>query len=402
MSRSAVAGLTCLQWVSRGVQLACSAITLAIYSYFLTTLTSHRLAVPPTVQTVEAIAAAGLVYALLGVLFACCLAGGRVLTSFVALLADLALAGAFIFVAAANRDGAGSCGGPGETSSVLGTGPAGARPGGGAGGVGLVGGGGGRVPTFAAACRLETTVLAAACIAVAAFLASAVLEVRVSRARRQASRPLRDGEGQYVGKPGYGYDYPYYYNDNNGGAAQPPPPFAPVQRPGGFFGVLGGGMPPPPPPPFAAMRRPGGFFGALGGGMPPPPPFAAMQRPGGFSGGWQPPPPPPPAVMMMMMGGGDPDRLPMHQQPNQYTTRLEPVEDQWAEVQTLRGSGVWEGSGGGRRRRDSDAPPVVFTATTAPRPAASMYIEGDAHLSSDQPDHVYDLPAYREVSKGVR
>lgn len=86
----------------------------------------------------------------------------------------------------------------------------------------------------------------------------------------------------------------------------------------------------------------------------------------------------------------DPDALPMHQQPSQFMTRHEPVET-WGEVQSLHDSDRLYFNDGQER----DAPELPrFNSTTAPRPAADSYNEGDEHVAGQE----YNL--YQEDARG--
>lgn len=87
----------------------------------------------------------------------------------------------------------------------------------------------------------------------------------------------------------------------------------------------------------------------------------------------------------------DPDVLPMHQQPSQFTTRHEPVET-WGEVQSLHDSDRLYFNDGQEREAPDELP--RFHSTTAPRPAADSYNEGDEHVA----DQEYNL--YQEDARG--
>ncbi len=154
MSRGTSLGLKTVQWLIRSVQLFCAVIILGIYSYFLAALANHGLATPTRVRAVEGVAGVAVAYALLGLLLLCCLAG-RTLTSFAAMCLDLAFLAAYIFVAVANKGGAGSC--AGEVSTVFGSGKAGDTL--------EAGGGFTKIPSYRTACKLETACLAIAIIA---------------------------------------------------------------------------------------------------------------------------------------------------------------------------------------------------------------------------------------------
>lgn len=147
-------GLKFLQWFNRGIQLACAAIILGVYSYFLATLSNHNLHISTDVKAVEGISGAAVLYTLAGLLLLCCLAG-LTFTSFVAIILDVAFIGAFIYVAVANRNGAGSCNGYLDTPFGRGQSDKTAE---GSGGFTSL-------PSFHTACRLQTACLAVAIIA---------------------------------------------------------------------------------------------------------------------------------------------------------------------------------------------------------------------------------------------
>ncbi|KAI1855907.1 hypothetical protein JX265_011990 [Neoarthrinium moseri] len=212
-SSSGIAGLKCLQWVFRGIQFVCSVVMLGIYSYYLATMMKGNMTVPTYVKAVEGITAVGTVYTLVGLLLVCCCAG-HAGTSFIALVLDVGLSGAYIYVAVANRDGASSCN-SGTVNTVYGSGDAAASPSGAGGNIiGDVG-----LPTFQMACRLQTVCLIASCIAILFFILSVFLEIHMNRSRHRAQRPIRDVDGEYINK-----------SDHYG---------APPQRREGKRGILG-------------------------------------------------------------------------------------------------------------------------------------------------------------------
>jgi hypothetical protein len=153
-SSSGVAGLKCLQWAFRGVEFGCSVVILGVYSYYLATMINHQIEVPASVKAVEGITAVGTIYTLLGLLLICCCAGHPA-PSFISLVMDLALAAAYIYVAVANRAGAGNCS-SGTVDGPYGSGEAGAFPGGATQGMTGIGGvtGGVQMPTYGLACQL--------------------------------------------------------------------------------------------------------------------------------------------------------------------------------------------------------------------------------------------------------
>lgn len=154
MSRGTSLGLKTIQWLVRSVQLFCGVIILGIYSYFLAALANHHLPSSTNVRAVEGIAGVAVGYALFGLLLLCCLAG-RTLTSFVAMCLDFAFLCAYIFVAVANKGGAGSC--TGEVNTVFGKGKDGDQL--------DAGGGFTKIPSYHTACKLETACMAIAIIA---------------------------------------------------------------------------------------------------------------------------------------------------------------------------------------------------------------------------------------------
>ncbi|OAQ97280.1 hypothetical protein LLEC1_01739 [Akanthomyces lecanii] len=156
MPRGSSLGLKTVQWLIRSVQLLCAVIILGIYSYFLAALSNHSLATPTNVRAVEGIAGVAVAYALLGLLLLCCLAG-RTLPAFAAMCIDFALLSAYIFVAVANKDGAGSCSGD-EVGTVFGKGKADDTL--------DADGGFTKIPSYHTACKLETACLAIAIIAI--------------------------------------------------------------------------------------------------------------------------------------------------------------------------------------------------------------------------------------------
>ncbi|KAK9423388.1 hypothetical protein SUNI508_04282 [Seiridium unicorne] len=193
-SSSGIAGLKCVQWLLRGVQFVCSVVILGIYAYFLATMIKGKLTISTGVKAVEGISGVGTVYTLTGVLLVFCCAG-HAGTSFIAMVLDIGLIGAYIYVAIANRDGASSCSGD-TVNTVFGSGDAAATPSNAEGGViGTVG-----LPTFQVTCRLETVCLIVACIAILFFIVSIFLEIHMNRSRHRASRPIRDADGEYINK----------------------------------------------------------------------------------------------------------------------------------------------------------------------------------------------------------
>ncbi|KAM0285985.1 hypothetical protein ACHAQH_001174 [Verticillium albo-atrum] len=169
--------LKLVQWFLRGVQFCCAALVLAVFSYFLATLSNHNLHISTAVRAVEGISGAAVIYTILGLILLCCLAG-RAITSAVAIVLDLAFAGAFIYVAYANRAGASSCNGYVDTPYGRGRSSA------------DVEGSGGftNLPSYRTACKLQTACFAVSLVAIFFFLFSLIVEVFLVRHHKKEKR----------------------------------------------------------------------------------------------------------------------------------------------------------------------------------------------------------------------
>lgn len=191
-ARSGV-GLKAIQWFLRGIEFCCAAIVLGLFSYFLATLHNHSLHIPTYVRAVEGLSGAAVLYTLLGLLLLCCLAG-HVLASLIAIVLDICFIGAFIYIAQANRGGAGSC--RGVVNTPFGSGQSGSTV--------SDGGHGGftHLPTFFTACRMTTACLAVSIVAVIFFLFSAIMEVILLRHHRKEKRFGPGPQNNYTS--GYG------------------------------------------------------------------------------------------------------------------------------------------------------------------------------------------------------
>ncbi|EEY18113.1 conserved hypothetical protein [Verticillium alfalfae VaMs.102] len=166
-----------LQWFIRGVQFGCAAIVLGIFSYFLATLSNHNIHIATYVRAVTGISGAAVLYTILGLVLLCCLAG-RIFTSAIAILLDLAFAGAFIYVAYANRHGASSCNGYVDTPYGRGRSAADVQ-----GTDGFT-----NLPSFRQACRLQSACFAVSIIAIVFFLLSILVEVFLVRHHKKEKR----------------------------------------------------------------------------------------------------------------------------------------------------------------------------------------------------------------------
>lgn len=156
MGAGAGFALKLVQWFNRGVQFACAGLILALNSYFLAAMSNHNMTIPTNLRAVEGISGVGVLYTALGILLVCCLAGFT-LTSFIAMVLDVAFVGAFIYVATVFKDGTSTCGGT-DLNTVFGTGSSSDK-------VTSTDDGGVPLPTYGTACRMESAQLAVAIVA---------------------------------------------------------------------------------------------------------------------------------------------------------------------------------------------------------------------------------------------
>ncbi len=144
------------QFFLRSIQFCCAAIVLALFSYFLATLSNHNLHTSTWVRAVEGISGIAVVYTILALLALCCLSG-RSFPSFITMLLDVAFIGGFIYIAWANRGGASSCNGVVDTP--YGTGNADTNV------VDNGNGGFTMLPSLRNACKMQTASLAVSIVA---------------------------------------------------------------------------------------------------------------------------------------------------------------------------------------------------------------------------------------------
>ncbi|CAF3443511.1 unnamed protein product [Fusarium graminearum] len=185
-----------LQWFIRGIQFACAALILAIYSYFLATLHNHNLSISNKIRAVEGISGIAVLYTAAALLLLCCLAG-RTLSSLLAIMLDIAFIGAFIYVAVANKGGASSC--TGYLDTPFGRGKAGNTAEGSDGFTAL--------PSYRTACKLQSACLAVSIVAIIFFILSILVEVALARHHRKEKRfgpgPTNDYTSGYGAKGGF-------------------------------------------------------------------------------------------------------------------------------------------------------------------------------------------------------
>jgi hypothetical protein len=100
--------LKALQFFLTLIELGCAAVILAIFSYFLATLKNHNLHIDTYIRAVEGISGVA-VFFTLSSLALLCFIGGISFFALLALVLDIAFAGAFVYVAYVTRGGATSC-----------------------------------------------------------------------------------------------------------------------------------------------------------------------------------------------------------------------------------------------------------------------------------------------------
>ncbi|KAI5461162.1 hypothetical protein BGZ63DRAFT_424080 [Mariannaea sp. PMI_226] len=183
--------LKSIQWIVRGIQLGCAALIFAIYAYFLATLHNHKITINTSVRAVAGISGSACLYLAGSLLVLCCLAG-RTFPSFLAVLFDAAFIGAFIYVAVANKSGAGSC--DGYLDTPFGKGKAGDTAKGSKGFTAL--------PSYHVACKLQSACLAIAIIAIIFFVISILMTVALARHHHREKRFGPGPQNNYTS--GYG------------------------------------------------------------------------------------------------------------------------------------------------------------------------------------------------------
>ena len=154
----------------RFIEFCSAAIILGIFTYFLVVLHNHDLHIDTYIRAVEGISGGGVLYTIIAILLVCFLAG-KVFFSAVAMLLDLAFAGAFAYVAYATRHGD-SC--TGFVQTPLGNGNLGTTN-------SVLSGNGGFtvLPSLHTACRLNTACFAVSIVAAYVFLPSILLPTKL-------------------------------------------------------------------------------------------------------------------------------------------------------------------------------------------------------------------------------
>jgi len=179
----------------RLLQLCCAIICFGIFTYFVTVLVSHKFHVPTKWQAVEGLTGAALLYtlcAVAGTLFL----GGNLIFGTLAILLDLCFIAAFALVAWFTRYGASKC--HGNVRTPLGNGESNIQS------LGY----GDHGPKLNFICRLNTTVFAAAIIAIFLFLLSAIWQIMMVLHHRKEKKAEREytTESHWERKPRHDRD----------------------------------------------------------------------------------------------------------------------------------------------------------------------------------------------------
>ncbi|EPE02968.1 hypothetical protein F503_08845 [Ophiostoma piceae UAMH 11346] len=173
-------GLKALQFALRLIIFLCAIVVLAIYAYFLATLKRHDLTIQTWVRAVEGLSGSAALYSLVGVVLLWCLAG-HTMASAVALFLDVCFVVCFIYIAAANRAGAGSCSGD-AIRTPFGTSAAATKT------VTNTHGDVVKIISFRTSCKLETACLAVSIIAALFLVLAFVTEILLARNHRKEKK----------------------------------------------------------------------------------------------------------------------------------------------------------------------------------------------------------------------
>ncbi|GAB1314176.1 MARVEL domain-containing protein [Madurella fahalii] len=167
------------QFFVRFIQFFCSAVVLALFTYFLIVLINHDMPIALWVPAVTGISGAGVVYVILALLFLCCLPG-HPFPSILFMILDVVFMAGFAYVAVVNRGGASSC--EGEIETAFGRGDAETNM------VDSEDGDFLATPSLQLACKMETASLVVSIIADVFFIISIILGVVLIRNRRKEKR----------------------------------------------------------------------------------------------------------------------------------------------------------------------------------------------------------------------
>lgn len=178
----------------------CTAIILAIYSYFLSVEADRNIKIPTWEKAVEGISGAGVLYTICATILTCCL-GGITIFAFMAIAFDVLFAAGMLAIAVMTRDGADSC--KGNVQTPIGNGQANQDQ-----GFGNFGNDAGENTTYKVhlglACRLNTVAFAISIIAAFLFLCTAAMQVLLARKHKKEKRFGPSPKNNYTSGSGKG------------------------------------------------------------------------------------------------------------------------------------------------------------------------------------------------------
>ncbi|EGO61193.1 hypothetical protein NEUTE1DRAFT_120227 [Neurospora tetrasperma FGSC 2508] len=187
-----------LQGILRGIQFGCAATVLALTSYFLATMANHGLDIDVHLRAVEGISGGITAYTLITILLLCCIPG-QPFFSFIMMVVDVCCAGALIYVAIRNKNGASTCDGIVDTPYGKGNADTNVVDNGHGGFTVL--------PSLHHACKMETACLAVSIIGCVVFILSPFMELVLVRHRKKEKRygpsPANDYTSGSGRKPGF-------------------------------------------------------------------------------------------------------------------------------------------------------------------------------------------------------
>ncbi|KAH8717105.1 hypothetical protein GQ44DRAFT_688299 [Phaeosphaeriaceae sp. PMI808] len=165
-----------------GLEFCCAGIILGIYSYFLSVQADRDVMIPTWQKAVTGMSGGVVLYTIFAVLLTCFL-GGKSFFALLAMIFDVACAGAMIAIAILTRDGASSC--TGDVQTPLGDGPSDSKEGFGSNGQG-------NQITYSASlgsiCRLNTACFAVAILGAFLFLLSIPVQLFLGRHHKKEKR----------------------------------------------------------------------------------------------------------------------------------------------------------------------------------------------------------------------
>lgn len=171
--------LKVLQTFIYALLFCCSAVILALYSYFLATQASRDQPIPTWEKAVEGLSGCGVLYTIFAVVLTCCL-GGISFFAFTAIVLDVLFCGAFIALAVLTRSGAYSCSDP-FLNTPLGSGVN-------DGGDYVNGNGVQYGVSLRTVCRMQTACFAVSVIGAFLFLFAAFIQLWIGRHHQKEKR----------------------------------------------------------------------------------------------------------------------------------------------------------------------------------------------------------------------